>query len=201
MRLVSVGVVLGVLLSACGVDPDYAELDIRYDGVPIRLDEGVPSDGENSPSAAGRLGELPGALAHTTETDDFVAHRVTNESDVTNGVATLESADDNPDEADPAAQPSPETVASAQDDLSATRRDSALKNFGDLVAGATTLSGEQVSCLVDEVEKSGVNPVPMNRVLRRALDEKTVDPQPRYVALANQAAAACGVPLTESILR
>lgn len=195
--------VLALILASCGLEPGYESLEVQYEGVPLNLDRARVED----PTASIEQ-EPPTVLAHV---DDEVAEAPatstpagTSTSSVPQAAAEAET--EHQAHRDPVAEQPPAAVAepeveSVSGDARIKKKDEAIIAFGELLAEATTLGPGSIACFVDYVEDSGVNAIPMNRVLRRAMDGSTEEPNHRYVALANDAARACGVSLSPGILR
>lgn len=193
-------VVLCLVGASCGVEPGYSKLEVRYDGVPIDLEAASnaarsTTDGAKAPSTLTYVDDAPGSPVSSTTT--IPEAQVAGNDEPDHGAHR--AVDPTPEQA--AEEPTDEILSADSDAQRRNARQRALNSFRGLVANATKLDASSVDCLVEEVRRSKVNPVPMNRVLRRALEGRAVIPAPRYVALANEAASACGVSLSESVLR
>ncbi len=216
-RSIALFLLLCVVLASCGYEEGHESLEVRYEGVPINLEAAEETRAESDRPSSGTSPSE--GLAYTAESIDNPASEPVDEPANEPATRVDAKADETPDEmADeqdhlahrapdpPAEQPDAEDPTSTVEDLESEDSDHrarrrALNSFRGLVRNATNLSSNEVDCIVEYVRTSGVNPVPMNRVLRRGLSGKTNQPPQRYVALAYDATNACGVTLSESLLR
>lgn len=212
-RLIAPILLLCVVLASCGYEKGHESLEVRYEGVPINLEAAEEAVAESTPAedfdepAEVADSDRPSSdaspsdgLAFTTESTNNPAAEPVDESANEQDRLAHRAPDppaEQPDAKDPTS--TVEDLESEDSDLRARRR--ALNSFRGLVSNATNLGSSEVDCIVEYVRASGVNPVPMNRHLRNGLSGKTKQPPQRFVALAYDATNACGVTLSESLLR